>query len=108
VVAFAAAGAGQVAAPGRALAVVVFGDGKGCAAAARDQKHLERGRALLSSGLDFARDFASDSAGRLGLPPRLHDSSTAARLRLRLLACRNFFRRRNDFGVTSTNSSSAM
>ena len=39
VVALAAAGADQVAAPGRALAVVVLGHGEGCAAAAGDQKH---------------------------------------------------------------------
>ena len=36
VVAFAAAGTAEIAAPSRALAVVVFGDGEGGAAAARD------------------------------------------------------------------------
>ena len=41
VVALAAAGADQIAAPGRALAIVVLGHGEGCAAAAGDQKHAE-------------------------------------------------------------------
>ena len=41
VVALAAAGADQVAAPGRALAIVVLGHREGCAAAAGDQKHAE-------------------------------------------------------------------
>ena len=41
VMAFAAAGAGHVAAPGRAFAIVVFGHGEGCAATAWDQEHAE-------------------------------------------------------------------
>ena len=41
VVAFAAAGAGHVAAPGGAFAVVVFGDGECGAAATGDEEHAE-------------------------------------------------------------------
>src|ERR1700689_4791976 len=41
IVTFSAGRAGEVAAPGCTLAVVVFGHGKGCAAAAGDQEHLE-------------------------------------------------------------------
>src|ERR1700685_3732826 len=69
IVTFAAGRAGEVAAPGCTLAVVVFGHGKGCAAAAGDQEHLE-GRLVFHH---VARGFT----GRLGLPPPLHDSSTA-------------------------------
>ena len=51
VVALRAAGADQVAAPGRALAIVVLGHGEGCAAAAGDQKHAE---GALAGRLDRA------------------------------------------------------
>jgi len=41
VVAFAAPGTGQVAAPGGSLTIVILGDGEGCSAAAGDQEHAE-------------------------------------------------------------------
>src|SRR5579864_2316082 len=100
VVALAASGAGKITAPGRALMIIVLGDGKGCAAAAWNQKHAQgRGTFLaLASGFGF-----------FGLAAFLHDSSTAARaLFLRLFDCSTFLRKRSALGVTSTNSSSAM
>jgi hypothetical protein len=50
----AATGADQVAAPSRALVVIVFSDGEGCAAAARDQEHAQghfRNLLVLAAGL---------------------------------------------------------
>src|SRR5215469_12143013 len=41
VVTLATSGADQVAAPGGALAIVVFGHGEGCAAAAGDEEHAQ-------------------------------------------------------------------
>ncbi len=41
VVPLAAAGTDEVAAPGGALAIVVFGDCESCSATARDQEHAE-------------------------------------------------------------------
>jgi hypothetical protein len=37
-----APGADQVTAPGRALTVIIFGDGEGHSATARNEKHLQR------------------------------------------------------------------
>lgn len=41
VMALAASGTGEIATPGGTLAIVVFGDGEGRAAAAGDQEHAE-------------------------------------------------------------------
>src|SRR3974390_2607058 len=94
IVPFSASWTDQIAAPCSSLAIIIFRNRKGRAATAGDQKHAER---RLSTGF----------LGALALG--FHDSSTAAKeLLLRLFACRIFFRSRSDFGVTSTNSSSAM
>ena len=45
IVALAASGAAEVAAPCRALAIVVFGDGEGSAAAAGNEEHAKGTRA---------------------------------------------------------------
>src|SRR5689334_21577481 len=87
VVALAAAGANQEAAPCRSLMIVVLGDGEGRAATARDQEHPQVG-VLLRAAFGFGRS-SQDS------------STTANELFFRLFHCMTFFRRRNDFGVTS-------
>lgn len=63
--AFATAGAGKIAAPGRALAIVVVGNGERRAATAGHEKHPQRGFGLLAG---------------FGLATGLHydDSSTVA------------------------------
>jgi len=66
IVALAASGAGQIAAPGGALAIVVLGNSERRSAAAGDQEHAER--ALGFSGIGrWAR-------GRGAMARRLHDS----------------------------------
>src|SRR3954462_7181249 len=119
IVALAAAWAFEIAAPGGALVIVVFGDREGGAATARDQEHAERRRGFLSNCLGpislrgakatRLRDSRGDAGATPGLVPLFHNSSsTAIVLFLRLLACRTFLRRRRDLGVISTNSSSAI
>src|SRR5579862_464885 len=94
IVALAAAGADQIAAPCRSLMIVVLGDRKGRAATARDEEHPQAG-VLLCVFFGLGRSF--------------HDSSTTAyELFFRLFDCKTFLRRRSAFGVISTNSSSAM
>jgi hypothetical protein len=72
------------------------------------------GEAGIPVGTRLAASLGMQHRGRRG-KPRLHGSfdnrqpSTAAIEPLfRLLDCRTFLRKRRDFGVTSTNSSSAM
>src|SRR5207248_7436962 len=90
-----ASGADHVTTPCRPLVVIVFGDGKGHPAAAGNEKHSQA-RVLVT------RLLVPGCAGRF------HSSTVAYELFFRLFACNTFFRRRKDFGVISTNSSSAM
>jgi hypothetical protein len=50
VVALAASGARQIAAPGCALAIVILGNGEGRSAAAWDQEHAKRAFAFSGAG----------------------------------------------------------
>src|SRR5215469_4500475 len=62
IVAFTAFRTNQIAAPGGTLTVVIFGYGKSCAAAARDQEHAERARGLAA--IDGLGSRRSARAGR--------------------------------------------
>src|SRR5947209_2073721 len=95
-----AARANQIAAPVRALLIIFFRNRKRGSATARDEKHA---RTL------FLGVLHSRIALRHWTLVSLYDSSTAASaLFFRLFACSTFLRKRKNFGVTSTNSSSVM
>src|SRR4051812_28451140 len=126
IVALAAAGAEEIAAPGCALAIVVLGYRESRAATAGDEEHAERltclngtgrcpGRRGAKARRPFGklragfRDSRRDTGATLRVAARLHYSSTVAyELFLRRFACRTFLRMRKNLGVISTNSSSAM
>src|SRR5712691_4387107 len=153
---FVATGTLQIAAPGRSLTIVVFGNHKRGPATAGDEIHLEplgvgghvpnavyrvprprlsgfwRDRAWIFSwgvslkirsrpnlnaihGFHERRvrkwktpPFLSKKTKRRGWGTRYSSSTATIELRFRLLNCRTFLRRRRDFGVTSTYSSSVM
>ena len=63
IMAFAAAGADQIAAPGGALAIVVLGDGEGGAAAAGDEEHAEVCWRFYHCGFGGALHLASSYLG---------------------------------------------
>jgi len=130
----AAVGAGNEAADVHSPAVVILGNGKAGAATARDQKHAkiplgsrivlrrpslhtESRNVRVGTGVSPVLGCVGTAA--LGCPSRAQlgscrspdnnqPSTAASEPFFRLFDCRIFFLNRSDFGVTSTNSSSAI